>query len=88
MFSTSQDILNMALAGGFVILVIFLCVFLFYGILVLRDFSKVTYGVKTLAERIRKTVTEPLRALDYLVEKVKPYVDAFIEKRFKGKGRK
>ena len=87
MFETSQDILNIALAIGFGVLVIFLCIFLFYGIMVLRDVAKVSDKVKGLVDRIHKTITEPLRALDYIVEKVKPYIEAFIERRF-GKGKK
>ena len=85
MFATSGDILNMALAFGFIVLVIFLCVFLFYGIIVLRDVSKVTDRARDFIVRVHKTVTEPLRALDYVVDKVKPYVEAFVERKMKGK---
>lgn len=88
MFETSRDILNMSLAIGFGILVVFLCIFLFYAISVLRDVSRVSGSVKSLVERIHKTITEPLRALDYIVEKVKPYIESFIENRFSGKGKK
>lgn len=85
MFATSGDILNISLAIGFVVLVIFLCIFLFYGILILRDVSRITDDSKRLIDRIYRTITEPLRALDYLVEKAKPYIESIIDKRFKGK---
>ncbi len=85
MFATSGDILNMSLAGGFIILVIFLCIFLFYGILILRDASKVVDDVAEIVERVHKTIVEPLRALDYLVDKVRPYIEALIERKLKGK---
>lgn len=85
MFATSGDILNISLAGGFIILVIFLCIFLFYGILILRDASKVVDDVAEIVERVHKTIVEPLRALDYLVDKVRPYIETLIERRLKGK---
>ncbi|MEK7085833.1 MAG: hypothetical protein AAB953_02355 [Patescibacteria group bacterium] len=85
MFATSGDILNMSLAGGFIILVIFLCIFLFYGILILRDTSKVVDDVAEIVERVHKTIVEPLRALDYLVDKVRPYIETLIERKLKGK---
>jgi len=41
MLATSGDVLNIAIAVGVVVLSIFLCMFLFYLILILRDVSKV-----------------------------------------------
>ncbi len=81
MWSTSGDILNMSLAIGFIVLVIFLCFFLFYGILILRDISKVAEDVEELVERVHKTVLEPLRAVDYVIEKAKPFLEAFVESK-------
>lgn len=81
MWSTSGDVLNMSLAIGFIVLVVFLSMFLFYGILILRDVSKVAEDVEELVERVHKTVVEPLRAVDYVVEKAKPYLEAFIESK-------
>ncbi|MBI2634848.1 hypothetical protein HYW82_04240 [Candidatus Peregrinibacteria bacterium] len=85
MFATSGDILNIALAAGFVVLVVFLCIFLFYGILILRDAAKVVDDVEEVVERVHKTIIQPLRAIDYIVEKATPYIEALIEKKLRGK---
>lgn len=85
MFATSGDILNMALAIGFLVLVIFLSILIFYFILVLRDVSKIVDDVEEITERVRATIIEPLRAVDFLVEKVKPYVEMILEQRSKSK---
>lgn len=87
MFATSGDILNMALAFGFIILVIFLSILIFYSILVMRDVSKMTADSKELMDRIHNTIMGPLKAVDFIIEKVKPYIEAAIENRFK-KGKK
>ena len=76
MFATSQD-LFMSLAGGFILLVIF-CVFLFMDF----DFErclKVVDDVAEIVERVHKTIVEPLRALDYLIDKLDLYVGNFVE---------
>lgn len=85
MFATSGDILNVSLAVGFAVLVVFLCIFLFYGILILRDASKVVDEIAEVVDRVHKTIVQPLRAIDYLVEKITPYVEALIEKKLRGK---
>jgi len=85
MFATSGDILNMALAIGFIVLVIFLSILIFYAILITRDVSRMTQDSKELMDRIHGTIMGPLKAVDYIVEKVKPYIEAAIESRFKGK---
>lgn len=85
MFATSGDMLNMSLAIGFIVLVIFLSILIFYTILVMRDVSKITDDSRDLVDRIHNTVTGPLRAVDYLIEKAKPYIEGLIESKFKGK---
>jgi uncharacterized protein YoxC len=87
MFATSGDILNMSLALGFIVLVIFLSILIFYTILVMRDVSKITDDSKDLIDRLHNTITGPLKAVDYIVDKVKPYIESAIENRF-GKGKK
>lgn len=77
--------MNIALAAGFVVLVVFLCIFLFYGILILRDAAKVVDDVEEVVERVHKTIIQPLRAIDYIVEKATPYIEALIEKKLRGK---
>lgn len=85
MLATSGDILNISLAVGFALLIVFLCIFLFYGILILRDASKVVDEIAEVVDRVHKTIVQPLRAIDYIVEKATPYVEALIEKKLRGK---
>lgn len=84
MFATSGDILNMSLALGFIVLVIFLSILIFYGILVLRDLSKIVEDVNEVTEKLHDTVMAPLRTVDYLIEKAKPYLEGLIEKKMGG----
>ena len=85
MFATSGDILNMSLAIGFILLVIFLCILLFYAILILRDASKVVDEVEEVVSRVHRTIVEPLKAMDYIIEKAKPYVETVLESKKKSK---
>ena len=83
MFASSGDILNISLAVGFIVLVIFISIFIFYGILILRDISKVVDDVEEVTSRVKKTVVEPLRAFDFVIEKTRPYVEMVLEKKIK-----
>jgi uncharacterized protein YggT (Ycf19 family) len=85
MFATSGDVLNMSLAIGFIVLVIFISVFFLYMILILRDVTKVVDNISEIVGKIHSTIIEPLRALDYVIEKVKPYIEMAVEKRTKSK---
>ncbi len=85
MFATSGDILNMSLAIGFIVLVIFLCLLIFYAILILRDVSKVMDDVEEIVSRVRSTIVQPLRAIDYIIDRSKPYIDTVLERRAKAK---
>ncbi|MBU1151194.1 hypothetical protein KJ632_00020 [Patescibacteria group bacterium] len=88
MFATSGDILNMSLAVGFIVLVIFLAMLIFYAILILRDVSKVVDEVEEVVTRVHGTIIQPLRAVDYLVEKAKPYIESAIDAKMKAKKKK
>ena len=85
MFATSGDILNMSLAIGFIVLVIFLSLLIFYAILILRDVSKVMDDVEEIVSRVRSTIVQPLRAIDYIIDRSKPYIDTVLERRAKAK---
>lgn len=85
MITTSLDILYISLAIGFILLVIFTCIALFYLILVLRDVSKVVSDTEELVGRIHKTIIQPLRAVDYIVERATPYIETIIEAKLRGK---
>ena len=88
MFSTSGDILNMSLAIGFLVLVIFVSMVCLYLVLILRDVSKVTDEIQEIIYKVHKTIVEPLKAIDYLVEKAKPYIEAILERKLKEKVKK
>lgn len=88
MFATSGDILKMSLAMGFIVLVIFICIMIFYLILILRDVSKITDKIAIIVNRIHSTIVEPLKALDFIFEKSRPYIETITEEFFKKKGKK
>lgn len=85
MFATSGDILNMSLAIGFIVLVIFLSLLIFYAILILRDVSKVMDDIEEIVTRVRTTIVQPLKAVDYIIEKAKPYIETVLERKMKEK---
>jgi|GEM_PF-708732 len=88
MFATSGDILNMSLAIGFIVLVIFLCILILYVVIILRDVTKVVDDVTEITHKVHSTIVEPLRAIDFVVDKVRPYIEMAVEKRNKSKAKK
>lgn len=88
MFETSGDILNISLAIGFLVLVIFISMVCFYLVLVLRDVSKVTDEVQEIVYRVHKTIVEPLKAIDFIIEKTRPYIETILERKLKEKKKK
>jgi len=88
MFETTGDILNVSLAIGFLVLVIFISMVCFYLVIILRDVSKVTDEVKDIVYKVHKTIVEPLKAIDYLVEKVRPYIETIMESKMSEKTKK
>lgn len=85
LWATSGDVLNMSLAIGFIVLVIFLSILIFYLIMIVRDLSKVTDEVSEIVEKVHKTVVQPLRAIDFVIERVTPYIEMALEKKAKKK---
>lgn len=83
MFATSGDILNISLAVGFIVLVIFLSILIFYAILVLRDLSKVVSEVEEVVSRVHNTIIEPIKFVDLIFSKLRPYVELMAEKMMK-----
>lgn len=76
---TPLDFLFIALGGGFVILVIFLCVMLLNLTLVLRDVSKMTGNFKEVSDRVRDVVMEPLKAISEMTASL-GFVHGIVEK--------
>lgn len=88
MFATTGDILRMSLAIGFIVLVIFLCILIFYTILVMRDASKVSENIEDLVSRIHKSVIKPISAFEYVMKSIEPYVESLYERKKKKKKNK
>ncbi len=80
MFATSGDVLNMSLAIGFIVLVIFLSILIFYAILILRDVTKVVDNASEIIDKVHKTVIQPLRAIDFFIERAQPYIEMALDK--------
>ncbi len=83
MFATSQDILFMSLAIGFIVLVIFLSIALMYLIFILRDTSMMTHDAKEVTHKFNQVVITPLQFLGGLVENIKPFLDSLKKRRGK-----
>ncbi len=83
MFATSQDVLFMSLALGFIVLVIFLSIALMYLIFILRDTSMMTHDAKEVTHKVNQVVISPLRFLGSLTDHLKPFIDSI--KQRKGK---
>lgn len=77
---TTKDILNLSLAGGFILLVIFLCVTALYLILILRDISKITAHAKHTAKKVNDAILQPVKFLYAFGGKMKPIFDIIEEK--------
>ena len=60
---TTLDFLYISLGGGFILLVIFLCVLLLHLTLVLRDVSKATANLKDVSDRLKEAIFDPLKTL-------------------------
>jgi hypothetical protein len=83
---TSLDFLYIALGGGFIILVIFLCVMLLQLTLVLRDVTKITENFREVSNKIKETVFEPLKSISEMTAGF-TFIHEIIEKiraRFEG----
>lgn len=85
MIATSLDVLYIALAVGFIILVIFLSISLFYLIFILRDISKITDKAKDTTDVLSEYVLSPVKFFYGLYEKLEPLITALVEKYSKRK---
>lgn len=87
MFATTQDILNIALAGGFILLVIFICVVSIYLIMILRDISRVTAHAKDTAQKVNDLILKPFKLVSSLASKAQPILE-IVEEKIKEKTKK
>jgi uncharacterized protein YoxC len=85
MFETSADIMRMSFAIGFIVLVVFLAMAILYLVFILRDVSKILDDVKDVTEKVKVSVVSPLRAMNFIIEKITPYVNQVLDMKKKGK---
>ena len=85
MFATSGDILNMSLAIGFIVLVIFISILIFYAIMILRDTAKVVDDIAEVVSKVHRTIVEPLKAIDYIIDRAKPYIETILDNKSRSK---
>ena len=85
MFETSGDVLKMAGALGISLFVIFLSMTLLYVIFILRDISKILDDVKDVTARVKTSIVSPLKAANYLIERITPYVNQLLDMKKKKK---
>jgi len=71
MFTTSADLLNLALAIGFGLIAIFLCMVMYQLIFILRDVSETTKAVKHAAGQIDDLIVQPTKMLSFIFEQIK-----------------
>lgn len=93
MFTTSADILNLALAIGFGLIAIFICMVCYQLIFILRDVSETTKAVKHAAQQIDELVVQPTKMISFLFERIRDIFGAvdiagFLNSRRAESGRK
>ena len=88
MFETSADIMRMSFAIGFIILVVFLAMALLYLIFILRDVSKILDDVKDVTDKVKVSVVNPLKAMNFMIDKITPYVNQVLDVKKGGKKKK
>jgi len=76
MFSTSQDILFIALAVAVLLLSILLSVAVLYLIFILRDASKATFYIRDTAKKVNEVVYKPILMAHSILEKIQPIIEA------------
>lgn len=81
MFTDSESTLYIVLAIAIALLTIFLCVTLIYLILILRDASKMIEKVRATVERINAFVIKPVALASSIVDHIRPFIEAALEKR-------
>lgn len=75
----------MAGAVGIIVFVIFICMTLLYVMFILRDISKVLDDVKDISSRVKTSIVSPLKAANYLIERITPYINQVLEMKKKKK---
>lgn len=69
MFQNSQDLLNISLSFGFLLIAIFLVITLFYTIFILRDLAEISRKIRRTTNQLSTVVIEPLKFLTQIFAK-------------------
>lgn len=77
---TTQDILNLTLAGGFILIVIFLSTVLLYLAMILRDINKITSYTRKTAKKLNETIIEPVKFVRTFWKNLIPVLDVMEDK--------
>ena len=64
---------------------IFVSILVFYAIMILRDTAKVIDDIAEVVSKVHRTIVEPLKAIDYIIDRAKPYIDTVLENRARSK---
>ncbi len=85
MMADSQTTLYIVLTIAIALLTIFLCVTLIYLILILRDASKMLEKIRETVERVNAFILKPVSLASSIVDHVRPYIEAALERRTESK---
>ncbi|MBI2638441.1 hypothetical protein HYW83_02520 [Candidatus Peregrinibacteria bacterium] len=88
MFASSQSTLYIVLTIAIALLTIFLCVTLIYLILILRDASKMLEKIRETVERVNSFILKPVSLASSIVDHVRPYIEAALERKGGGESKK
>ena len=80
---SALNFMYIAFGGGFILLVIFLCVLLLHVTLILRDINKVTGNIKDTSKKINSYIIEPAELFQSLAGQfsfLKGFADKFKQK--------
>ena len=71
---TAQTFMYWALGGGFLLLVLFLCIAVFHLIRILKDVADATDSVKNTAEKIDESITKITEKVNDAADQITEYV--------------
>lgn len=76
-----QEIMYLSISIAVLLLAIFGSIALFYLIMILRDTNKAVEGVKETVDKFNEYILSPVRVVNAVMEKLKPYYESFVENR-------
>ncbi|MCT4592408.1 MAG: hypothetical protein N4A36_03460 [Candidatus Gracilibacteria bacterium] len=67
---TTKDLLNLSLSGGFLLIVLFLCLVLIRLYVVLGNLANITESIAEITDVIRHYVWKPIELINTLISKI------------------